>query len=157
MFLGSLVFLAIDLRATLRLLYIIFVVLSPMEKWNSEGVILLGDWVISGRFSESSESTCVRGMLCVVSLLYWISNSSSELPSLLHIFSCVRALWLKSFLSKHLLLSFLYDNFLIDGLVSIFDSSVCGFTAEISLEWGNFCCFVRNKANVLDYTCYSSA
>ena len=90
-FLGSLVFLAIDLRATLRLLYIIFVVLSPMEKWSSEGVILLGDLVISGWFSESSESICVRGVLCVVSLLYWISSSSSELPYLLHVSSCVRA------------------------------------------------------------------
>ena len=52
MFLGSLVFLAMDLRATLRLLYIILVVLSPMEKLNSESFILLGDLVTSGRFSE---------------------------------------------------------------------------------------------------------
>ena len=48
MFLGSFVFLAIDLRATLRLLYIIFVVLSQMEECISEGLILLGDLEING-------------------------------------------------------------------------------------------------------------
>ena len=63
----------------------------------------------------------------MVSLLYWISSSSSEIPSLLHISSCVRASWLRSFFPKHLLLSSLYDRFLIDGLVNIFESSVFGF------------------------------
>ena len=69
MVLGSLVFLAMDLRATLRLLYIILVVLSPLEKLSSESVILLGDLVTSGRFSESSESICVSGLLRGESLL----------------------------------------------------------------------------------------
>ena len=54
--LGSLAFLIIVFRAMFFLLYIILVVLSPMEKCSSEGLILrVGVW-LRGTFSESSES-----------------------------------------------------------------------------------------------------
>ena len=53
-FLGSFAFLSIDLRAMFLLLYII--VLSPIEKCNSDMVILRGKFLLSGRFSELSES-----------------------------------------------------------------------------------------------------
>ena len=69
-----------DLRAIFFLLYIIFVVLSPIEKCNSEEVILRGAFLISGRFSESSESMRCGEAMGATSCLYCISNSSSELP-----------------------------------------------------------------------------
>ena len=54
--LGSLVFRIFDFLATFFLLYIIFVVWSPMEKWSSEGVILRGCAWDGGMLCELSES-----------------------------------------------------------------------------------------------------
>ena len=109
-----------------------------MEKWSSEGVVLLGGFVTIGPFSESSESICGGGLLHGDSLLYRVSNSPSEVPSLLHISSCVSTSWRRSCLFKHLILSFLYDRFLADGLVNIFDNSLFGFLPKCASNGATF-------------------
>ena len=69
-FLGSLVFLGIDFRAKFFFFKIIFVVLSPIEKCISDGEILRGEFSLSVRFSESSESILCGEALGVASVLY---------------------------------------------------------------------------------------
>ena len=125
---GSLAFLIIVFRAMFFLLYVILVVLSPMEKCCSEGLILrVGVW-LRGTFSESSESISVGvGGGFGDCDLYWMSSSSSEVASRLHSSSLVRASCLRSLLSKQRSLSFLYDRLSSDGWVTIFESSVFGF------------------------------
>ena len=110
-FLGSLVFLAMDLRATFFLLYTILVVLSPMEKCISEGDILLGELLLSGKFSESSESICGGAEVGFSSCLYCMSSSSSDFPSSLHISSCDSTSCLRVRLSKQRLFNLWYDKF----------------------------------------------
>ena len=97
-----------------------------MEKCSSEGLIIRVGVLIIGTFCESSESTSGGVVGFVAKGLYWISNSSSEFPSRLHSSSLVRTSCRMSLLSKQRSLSFLYDNLLSDGLVTIFESSVLG-------------------------------
>ena len=56
-----------------------------------------------------------------------MSNSSSELPSLLQMSSIVRAFWDSVFLSKHVFVMFLYVRLCYDGLVVMLEISVLGF------------------------------
>ena len=146
---GSLVFLATYLRV---LIY--FAVFSPSVKCISDWRILrvgveLFWFLASGMFSELSLSelfstgwllgtlsldwgACDDSMFSISSplFLYLISNSFSELPSLLQISSIVRAFCDSIFLSKRLLVKFLNVRLCFDGFVVMLEISVFGFCPE---------------------------
>ena len=153
---GSLVFLASDLLATFLRVLMYFVVLSPCVKCFSDGMILRVGveffcFLASGMFSELSLSElistgwlfrvlsfdwdiCDNSMLSISPplFLYLISNSSSELPSLLQISSIVRAFCDRIFLSKQLLFNFFYVRLCFDGFVLMLEISMLGFCPKWS-------------------------
>ena len=91
-----------------------------MEKCSSE-------FVTSGSLFGVVGNKLFDGVFGEISLRYWMSSSSSELPSIRHISSSVSSSWRRIRFSKQLVFSLWYDRFFADCLVSILVSSVIDF------------------------------